>query len=134
MRAPLFPLLFTAAIATVAAASIHSPGPAILHKRVVNSRRPPLHARDSGALAALTLINTTLANADASAGSLAKGAVAAGSDPSSSTSTSCFPALDFQMPDSVPSSLDNWWCDPSTEYAFMGFSYEVTACESHHMP
>lgn len=35
------------------------------------------------------------------------------------------------MPETVPhdSQLKNWWCDPSTEYAFVGFSYEVTACE-----
>jgi hypothetical protein len=40
----------------------------------------------------------------------------------------CFPAIGFTMPDEVPSTLSNWWCDYSTEYAFMGFSYEVTAC------
>jgi exo-beta-1,3-glucanase (GH17 family) len=34
------------------------------------------------------------------------------------------------MPSSVPDSLDNWWCDMDTEYGFMGFSYEVTACQS----
>ncbi|KAF9012436.1 glycoside hydrolase family 17 protein [Cyathus striatus] len=45
---------------------------------------------------------------------------------------SCFPALDFKMPrDTPPSShLENWWCDPDTEYAFLGFSYEVTACQT----
>ncbi|KAH9481874.1 hypothetical protein JR316_0006404 [Psilocybe cubensis] len=42
----------------------------------------------------------------------------------------CFPAIGFTMPQSVPSSLTNWWCDHSTEYAFVGFSYEVTACQS----
>ena len=42
---------------------------------------------------------------------------------------SCFPALDFQMPLVLPeNNTDGWWCDPSTEYAFVGFSYEVTAC------
>ncbi len=40
----------------------------------------------------------------------------------------CFPAIGFTMPDEVPSSLSSWWCDYSIEYAFMGFSYEVTAC------
>jgi len=40
----------------------------------------------------------------------------------------CFPAIGFTMPDEVPNTLSNWWCDHSTEYAFMGFSYEVTAC------
>ncbi|EIW86705.1 glycoside hydrolase family 17 protein [Coniophora puteana RWD-64-598 SS2] len=34
------------------------------------------------------------------------------------------------MPSAVTASADNWWCDESTEYAFMGFSYEVTACQS----
>lgn len=44
----------------------------------------------------------------------------------------CFPALGFKMPHSTPSdsSLETWWCDPSTEYAFVGFSYEITACQS----
>nr|GAT52508.1 b-(1-6) glucan synthase [Mycena chlorophos] len=42
----------------------------------------------------------------------------------------CFPAIGFDMPSSVPSSLSNWWCDRSTEYAFVGFGYEVTACQS----
>ncbi|KAF8551338.1 hypothetical protein OG21DRAFT_1598518 [Imleria badia] len=47
-----------------------------------------------------------------------------------STSSGCFPSLNFQMPSSVPDSLDNWWCPTDTEYAFMGFSYEVTECQS----
>ncbi|KAJ6577558.1 glycoside hydrolase superfamily [Mycena capillaripes] len=34
------------------------------------------------------------------------------------------------MPSTTPSSLTNWWCDTSTEYGFVGFSYEVTACQS----
>ncbi|KAG2017606.1 hypothetical protein CC2G_007105 [Coprinopsis cinerea AmutBmut pab1-1] len=42
----------------------------------------------------------------------------------------CFPALGFKMPSSVPSSLNNWWCDYSTEYAFVGVSYEITHCQS----
>lgn len=46
-----------------------------------------------------------------------------------SRSTSCFPALDFKMPSHVPDSLEGWWCDAADEYAFVGFSYEVTACE-----
>ena len=41
---------------------------------------------------------------------------------------SCFPSAGFQMPSEVPKSTDGWWCDPGSEYAFMGFSYEVTAC------
>ncbi|KAJ7666285.1 glycoside hydrolase superfamily [Mycena rosella] len=34
------------------------------------------------------------------------------------------------MPANTPTSLTNWWCDYDTEYAFVGFSYEVTACQS----
>ncbi|KAI0790648.1 glycoside hydrolase superfamily [Abortiporus biennis] len=34
------------------------------------------------------------------------------------------------MSTKVPSSMSNWWCDASTEYAFLGFSYEVSACQS----
>jgi hypothetical protein len=45
-----------------------------------------------------------------------------------------FPDLGFTMPSTIPSSLDGWWTY-SSEYAFMGFSYEVTACESvNHDP
>ena len=45
---------------------------------------------------------------------------------------SCFPALGFTTPSNVPASTDGWWCDPVNEYAFLGFSYEVTACELPH--
>lgn len=41
---------------------------------------------------------------------------------------SCFPALGFQTPEDVPQDTVGWWCDPATEYAFLGFSYEITAC------
>ncbi|EIM82926.1 uncharacterized protein STEHIDRAFT_133723 [Stereum hirsutum FP-91666 SS1] len=34
------------------------------------------------------------------------------------------------MPQDVPDSLDGWWCDAADEYAFGGFSYEVTACQT----
>ncbi|KAL1682820.1 glycoside hydrolase superfamily [Schizophyllum commune] len=34
------------------------------------------------------------------------------------------------MPDNVPNTTDGWWCDYADEYAFVGFSYEVTACQS----
>ncbi|KAK0222738.1 glycoside hydrolase superfamily [Armillaria nabsnona] len=33
------------------------------------------------------------------------------------------------MPATLPSTTNNWWCDMNTEYAFVGFSYEVTACQ-----
>jgi len=42
--------------------------------------------------------------------------------------TSCFPALDFKMPRSIPETTTDWWCDMSSEYAFVGISYEVTSC------
>lgn len=48
----------------------------------------------------------------------------------SSSNQSCFPALDFNMPSNVPDSLDGWWCSPTDEYAFLGFSYEISACQS----
>jgi hypothetical protein len=49
----------------------------------------------------------------------------------STNAANCFPALGFQMPSELPpnSELSSWWCDPADEYAFVGFSYEVTACE-----
>ncbi|PFH45953.1 glycoside hydrolase family 17 protein [Amanita thiersii Skay4041] len=34
------------------------------------------------------------------------------------------------MPGSVPNSLNGWWCNQRDEYAFLGFGYEVTACQS----
>lgn len=49
------------------------------------------------------------------------------SDPSN-----CFPAIGFTMPTATPASLTNWWCNYDTEYAFVGFSYEVTDCEIFH--
>ncbi|KAF9440594.1 glycoside hydrolase family 17 protein [Macrolepiota fuliginosa MF-IS2] len=44
--------------------------------------------------------------------------------------TGCFPGIGFQMPQSPPSSLDGWWCNLNSEYAFVGFSYEVEQCQS----
>ncbi|KAF8629950.1 hypothetical protein AX17_005516 [Amanita inopinata Kibby_2008] len=54
----------------------------------------------------------------------------ANAEKKSGHSSHCFPALDFRMPHAAPQSVDNWWCDQKNEYAFMGFSYEVTACQS----
>ncbi|KAI0266830.1 glycoside hydrolase superfamily [Gloeopeniophorella convolvens] len=34
------------------------------------------------------------------------------------------------MPSDVPDNTNGWWCNDSDEYAFLGFSYEVTACQS----
>jgi exo-beta-1,3-glucanase (GH17 family) len=46
--------------------------------------------------------------------------------------TDCYPALGFQQPDQddLPSDTSDWWCPAEEEYAFVGFSYEVTACQS----
>jgi exo-beta-1,3-glucanase (GH17 family) len=30
----------------------------------------------------------------------------------------------------VPASTDGWWCDPADEFGFLGFSYEITYCQS----
>ena len=46
----------------------------------------------------------------------------------SNFSCNCFPSIGFEMPSNVPNSTEDWWCNPATEYAFVGFSYEVTAC------
>lgn len=50
--------------------------------------------------------------------------------PSSGAGTHCFPAIGFRTPSQVPESTQGWWCDPAAEYAFLGFSYEVSACQS----
>jgi len=111
------------------------------HKRVVNSRRADLNKRD--ALSALQLINATIIDKTASslpaanAGADPAGAKNTPPVPTNSTSNSTtppapalkFPDIGFKMPSKVPSSIDGWWSDQNEEYAFMGFSYEVTACE-----
>ena len=52
-----------------------------------------------------------------------------GSDTTASNTTRLkFPDLGFTMPSLVPSSIEDWWTK-EREYAFLGFSYEVTACE-----
>ncbi|KAH9061297.1 glycoside hydrolase family 17 protein [Lactarius vividus] len=50
--------------------------------------------------------------------------------PANTNISACFPALGFTTPSDVPASTDGWWCDPVNEYAFLGFSYEVTSCQS----
>ena len=52
-----------------------------------------------------------------------------GGSNSSSPGSSCFPALGFQMPSKTPTSLSNWWCNTDTEYAFVGFSYDISPCD-----
>lgn len=56
--------------------------------------------------------------------------LAAPASASSESHANCFPSLGFTTPSDVPSSTDDWWCSATTEYAFLGFSYEVTACTS----
>ncbi len=46
-----------------------------------------------------------------------------------SAHAACFPALDFTMPSNPPGDTSSWWCSPNNEYAFLGFSYEVTSCK-----
>jgi hypothetical protein len=41
----------------------------------------------------------------------------------------CYPGLGFTAPLQLPKSNKDWWCPFESEYAFVGFSYEVTACE-----
>lgn len=50
---------------------------------------------------------------------------------SNPSNSSCFPGMGspFTMPETIPSSLAGWWCDYNTEYAFVGFGYDVTACK-----
>jgi len=44
----------------------------------------------------------------------------------------CYPNAQAVIPTAVatPDSLKAWWCDPSTEYAFLGFSYSLENCPS----
>jgi hypothetical protein len=48
--------------------------------------------------------------------------------PDAAATPNCFPAIGFKTPTAVPSTTNDWWCDKSAEYAFVGFSYEVTEC------
>ena len=41
----------------------------------------------------------------------------------------CFPAVGFKMPEATPTSLTNWWCNADTEYAFVGFGYDISPCD-----
>lgn len=41
----------------------------------------------------------------------------------------CFPAVGFETPNEIPTSLTDWWCDADTEYAFVGFSYDISLCD-----
>ncbi|KAH7101498.1 glycoside hydrolase [Auriculariales sp. MPI-PUGE-AT-0066] len=50
----------------------------------------------------------------------------------SARAASCFPAIGFTPPQGRAPSIPayKWWCDRRTEYAFMGFSYDVNSCPS----
>ena len=91
-----------------------------------------------GSLAAASVVRGAARPLDPpsiAASSLSSSPLVAGSFPNVAKSegrrwSGCFPALSFKMPkDYFPESIDDWWCDQENEYAFMGFSYEVTACE-----
>ncbi|KAF7979783.1 hypothetical protein HWV62_40820 [Athelia sp. TMB] len=108
--------LTLSALAIFAAA--HDSEPAA-HKRML--------ARRSSTKKSCSVTHNTTSSAKGSATS----AAAVASPTSSGNSTGLkFPELGFKMPSAVPSSLDGWWADPSTEYAFVGFSYEISACQS----
>lgn len=57
---------------------------------------------------------------------------AASVKPTPPTSTGCYPgnSLDIPTTPATASSLASWWCPHATEYAFMGFSYDQTPCQS----
>jgi len=122
----------------------HARGISPAHIRRLNSRSPAIDLaavpskrtnkkrcvkgtpKISGASTNSTKSAKSSSSAKAKATASPKGTVNTGSNPSSG----CFPALGFKMPSSTPDSTDGWWCDPKTEYAFVGFSYEVSACQS----
>ena len=47
--------------------------------------------------------------------------------------SNCFPAVDFKMPYAVPTSVANWWCNTDAEYAFVGFSYDISLCDFYEI-
>ena len=145
MRTPISSLTVTAlsllTIVTplVSAAATHIQR-SLAHKRTVGSRNN--QTKRDGALAGLESLNNALGSlsSSGSSGGPAKAVAAAppasaspyASPPPATSNTaasSCFPSANFTMPASPPANADNWWCDLDTEYAFVGFSYEVTACE-----
>ncbi|CAK5268687.1 unnamed protein product [Mycena citricolor] len=97
----------------------------ISQQRPCRSLRPPMHRRLFYSATAALLVSAVLARpmANETATKTTPLAAAAAAPPN------CFPAIGFNMPASVPNSLKNWWCDYASEYAFVGFSYEVTACQ-----
>ncbi|KZW03381.1 hypothetical protein EXIGLDRAFT_725821 [Exidia glandulosa HHB12029] len=62
--------------------------------------------------------------------------LALGAGPSAACGTACFPSLAFTPPQvaagKAPSvALSSWWCPRTSEYAFMGFSYDVNGCPTY---
>jgi hypothetical protein len=48
-----------------------------------------------------------------------------------SSQSSCFPSSASSTPASLEGqlpSLQNWWCPQQEEYAFLGFTYDISAC------
>ncbi len=80
------------------------------------------------ALAARPLSRLSHCRNDSTSSESASSSLAAPTSVSFGPRSNCFPALGFKMPSKVPGSIYGWWCNPATEYAFLGFSYEVTAC------
>jgi len=131
---------FGASAHDIPSAALHKrmTGAGSSHKRIVNSRT--IGTKREDALAALQLLNRTIVDkAESSGGGTPSGVAKALGGPNPTTPstpspapvvpTKKFPELGFEMPSTVPTSTDNWWTD-QPEYGFLGFSYEVTACQS----
>lgn len=76
--------------------------------------------------ATVSVLKTATATATATATSTTTAAASA------ATYSSCFPALDFTMPSEAPanttSNVANWWCNTNDEVAWLGFSFDLSAC------
>jgi len=103
-------------------ASAHDTEPAP-HKRMLARRASTVNK------CSVVHSNTTSSAKSSATSSAAKANSTAPATTSNSTGLT-FPELGFKMPSTVPSSLDGWWTDPHTEYAFVGFSYEISNCQS----
>ncbi|EJD50771.1 glycoside hydrolase [Auricularia subglabra TFB-10046 SS5] len=68
---------------------------------------------------------------------LAVAPIVSAQGPAAACSTACFPSLAFTPPKvadgAAPNtSLSSWWCSRSSEYGFMGFSYDVNGCPTYN--
>ncbi|VDC03344.1 unnamed protein product [Peniophora sp. CBMAI 1063] len=111
-----------AALSLPLAHALHIPQASPVHDRL-NSRSPDL---DFGKAS----VQITQPYGTKSTGKLIVGPE--GAHPVALARTSCYPAIGFQRPDedALPHDTSDWWCPAEDEYAFVGFSYEVTACQS----